>query len=204
MSLTERLNALDRRQQRSSSLGFVAAVIKKFGDDGAGQLGALIAYYAFFSLFPLLLVFVTVLGFILQGNPSAQASVLHSTLKQVPILGEQLERNVHSLTGSPAALAIGIAGSLLASIQRVEPLGEAHGRPCGGCARSPTRRPACGRLCNWEGGLPAPLFDIPMCLPDASPKDEPWAGDGLRPPRASGTTSPRRWRWSLAPSARCC
>jgi len=116
MSLTERLNALDRRQQRSSSLGFVAAVIKKFGDDGAGQLGALIAYYAFFSLFPLLLVFVTVLGFILQGNPSAQASVLHSTLKQVPILGEQLERNVHSLTGSPAALAIGIVGSLLAGL----------------------------------------------------------------------------------------
>ena len=116
MRLTERLNALDRFQQRKRGLSFVAALVKKFSDDGAQQLGALIAFYGFFSLFPLLLVFVTVLGFILQGNPSAQNSVLHSTLKQVPILGEQLERNVHSLTGSPAGLAIGLVGSLLAGL----------------------------------------------------------------------------------------
>jgi YihY family inner membrane protein len=116
MSITERLRALDRFQQGRPGLSFVAALVKKFSDDGAQQLGALIAFYGFFSLFPLLLVFVTVLGFVLQGNPSAQNSVLHSTLKQVPILGEQLERNVHSLTGSPAGLAIGIAGSLLAGL----------------------------------------------------------------------------------------
>jgi len=116
MTLTDLLQTLDHRQQRSSWLCFPAAVVKKFGDDRAAQLGALIAYYGFFSLFPLLLVFVTVLGFVLQGNPSAQASVLHSTLKQLPIIGEQLERNIHSLTGTPAALAIGIAGSLLAGL----------------------------------------------------------------------------------------
>ncbi len=116
MRLTERLNALDRFQQRKPGLSFVAALVKKFSDDGAQQLGALIAFYGFFSLFPLLLVFVTVLGFILQGNPNAQNSVLHSTLKQVPILGEQLERNIHSLTGSPAGLAIGLVGSLLAGL----------------------------------------------------------------------------------------
>lgn len=116
MRLTERLHALDRFQQHRPGLRFVAALAKKFSDDGAQQLGALIAFYAFFSLFPLLLVFVTVLGFVLQGNPSAQNSVLHSTLKQVPILGEQLERNIHSLTGSPAGLAIGLVGSLLAGL----------------------------------------------------------------------------------------
>ena len=48
---------------------FVAAVIKKFSDDQAGQLAALISYYGFVSLFPLLLVFVTILGFVLQGDP---------------------------------------------------------------------------------------------------------------------------------------
>jgi len=116
MSLTDRLRALDRFQQRRPRLSFLAAIVKKYGDDNAQQLGALIAFYAFFSLFPLLLVFVTVLGFILEGNPSAQENVLHSTLKQVPILGEQLERNVHSLTGSPVGLAIGIVGSLLAGL----------------------------------------------------------------------------------------
>jgi membrane protein len=116
MSLDERLRTLDRFQQRHPRLSFLGAIVKKFGDDDAQQLGALIAFYAFFSLFPLMLVFVTVLGFVLQGDPSAQSNVLHSTLKQVPILGEQLERNVHSLKGSPASLAIGVVGSLLAGL----------------------------------------------------------------------------------------
>jgi membrane protein len=116
MSVTDRLRTLDRYQQRSPHLGFIAAVIKKFGDDQAGQLAALIAYYGFVSLFPLLLVLVTVLGFILQGNPSAQASILHSALSQFPIIGTQLETNVHSLKGSGFALAVGLIGSLLAGL----------------------------------------------------------------------------------------
>ena len=116
MTLGDRLHALDRRQQQSSRLGFVAAVIKKFGDDQAGQLAALIAYYGFVSLFPLLLVLVTVLGFVLQGNPSAQASILNSTLSQFPIIGTQLQENVHSLKGSGVSLAIGLIGSLLAGL----------------------------------------------------------------------------------------
>jgi inner membrane protein YhjD len=116
MSARERLRALDHRQQCSPRLSFIAAVVKKFSDDQASQLAALIAYYGFFSLFPLLLVFVTVLGFVLQGNPSAQESVLHSTLSQFPIIGDQLQKNVHSLKGSGLALAIGLAGSLFAGL----------------------------------------------------------------------------------------
>jgi len=116
MTLTDRLHALDRRQQQSPRWSFVAAVIKKFSDDGASQLAALIAYYGFLALFPLLLVFVTVLGFVLQGNAGAQNSVLHSTLSQFPIIGNQLQDNVHSLKGSGLALAIGLIGSLLAGL----------------------------------------------------------------------------------------
>jgi membrane protein len=116
MSLGDRLRALDRRQQQSPRIGFAAAVIKKFGDDQAGQLAALIAYYGFLSLFPLLLVLVTVLGFVLQGDTSAQESVLHSTLSQFPIIGEQLQKNIHSLKGNGFALAIGLIGSMLAGL----------------------------------------------------------------------------------------
>jgi inner membrane protein YhjD len=116
MSLGDRLHALDRSQQRSPRVAFLAAVVKKFGDDQAGQLAALIAYYGFVSLFPLLLVFVTVLGFVLQGNPSAQSSVLHSTLSQFPVIGNQLQSNIHSLKGSGVGLAIGLFGSLLAGL----------------------------------------------------------------------------------------
>jgi len=83
MSLTDRLQKLDRLQQRSPRLSFLAAVIKKFGDDGAGQLAALIAYYGFVSLFPLLLVLVTILGFVLQGDPDEQQRILRGALGQL-------------------------------------------------------------------------------------------------------------------------
>ena len=116
MGITDTLHALDHRQQQSPRLGFIAAVVKKFGDDQAGQLAALIAYYGFVSLFPLLLVLVTVLGFVLEGDPRTQSSVLHSTLGQFPIIGDQLQRNIHSLKGSPGALLIGVAGLLFGGL----------------------------------------------------------------------------------------
>src|SRR5580693_7224532 len=112
----EWLGAIDRYQQRRRGLGFVVAVFKRFDDDQCSQMGALIAYYGFFSLFPLLLVFVTVLGFVLEGSPSTQESVLHSTLSQFPIIGTQLQENVHSLKGSVPALVIGLVGATLAGL----------------------------------------------------------------------------------------
>jgi YihY family inner membrane protein len=106
------LNRLDRFQRSHRWVAFPFAVVKKFGDDGAGSKAALIAYYAFFSLFPLLLVFTTVLGFILSGHPSLQEKVLRSALSQFPILGDQLSQNVRSLSGNAIALTIGIVGTL--------------------------------------------------------------------------------------------
>jgi membrane protein len=114
VSLTDRLHELDRRQQRSPRFSFLAAVIKKFGDDQAGQLAALIAYYGFVSLFPLLLVLVTVLGFVLQGDPSEQHRIVNGALGQFPIIRDQLK--LESLTGSSVGLAIGVVGSLLAGM----------------------------------------------------------------------------------------
>jgi YihY family inner membrane protein len=116
MSLGERVHALDSLQQRHRWLAFPAGVIKKFGDDEAGSMAALIAYYGFVSLFPLLLVLVTVLGFVLEGDQKTQDEVLHSTLSQFPIIGDQLQSNVHSLKGSVGALAIGVIGLLLGGL----------------------------------------------------------------------------------------
>jgi YihY family inner membrane protein len=114
MGITDTLHALDHRQQQSPRIGFVAAVVKKFGDDQAGQLAALIAYYGFVSLFPLLLVLVTILGFVLQGEPGQQKKILDGALGQFPIVSDQLK--LHSLTGSGIGLAIGVVGSLLAGM----------------------------------------------------------------------------------------
>ena len=77
-------------------------------------MAALIAYYAFVSIFPLLLVFVTILGFVLEGHPDDQEKIVHGTLGQFPVLSGSLE--VQALKGSGVALAVGIIGTLLAGL----------------------------------------------------------------------------------------
>jgi membrane protein len=77
-------------------------------------MAALVAYYGFLSVFPLLMVFVTVLGMVLRGNASLQQSIVNSALAKFPVVGTQISRNVHSLRGSGVALVIGIAVSLSA------------------------------------------------------------------------------------------
>jgi YihY family inner membrane protein len=106
------LRGVDRFQQRRSWIGFPYAVMKKSGDDQAGNLAALVAYYGFFSLFPLMLVFVTILGIALRGNASLQRSIADSALANFPVIGADISQNVHSLQGGGLALGIGIALTL--------------------------------------------------------------------------------------------
>jgi membrane protein len=114
MVLDEQLRRLDRRQQRRPRVAFVAAVYRKFLDDQAGQMAALIAYYGFVSLFPLLLVLVTVLGFVLQGDAHLREEVLDGALGQIPLISDQISHE--GLKGSAAALAVGIVVALLAGL----------------------------------------------------------------------------------------
>src|SRR5262252_3855434 len=103
---------LDRIQQRYAVFGFPFAVFQKFGNDQAGAKATLMAYYGFFALFPLLLLFATVLGFLLPGNPQLQARLINSALANFPVIGEQLRSEVHPLEGNTAALVIGILGTI--------------------------------------------------------------------------------------------
>lgn len=102
----------DRFQQRHTVIAFPFAVVQKFGNDQLGARSALIAYYGLFSLFPLLLLFATILGFVLEGSPSLQHRVLDSALGKFPIVGTQLRSAAHPLQGSGLALALGIVGVL--------------------------------------------------------------------------------------------
>jgi YihY family inner membrane protein len=79
------LRRVDMWQRGHKGLAFPFAVIKKFGEDQAGNLAALIAYYAIFSLFPLLLAMSTILGFVLHGHPQWQNDVTNSALKNIPL-----------------------------------------------------------------------------------------------------------------------
>ncbi|WP_165845785.1 YihY/virulence factor BrkB family protein [Streptacidiphilus pinicola] len=107
---------IDGWQQRQRVPGFVVGVVRKFGDDRGGQLAALITYYGFAALFPLLLLLTTALGFALRGDPQLQKSVLNSALADFPVIGDQLRGNVHSLQGSLLAVSLGCLGLLYGSL----------------------------------------------------------------------------------------
>jgi YihY family inner membrane protein len=98
---------IDRFQQDHGVLGFPFAVVQKFGNDQAGGKAALIAYYGYFALFPLLLLFTTVLGYLLQGNKKLQNDLVNSALGNFPIIGDQLRSQTHALTGSAVGVAVG-------------------------------------------------------------------------------------------------
>ena len=102
---------LDRMQRKHPVLGFPLAVIYKFVDDQGGYLAALIAYYAFVSLFPLLLLASTILGIVLAGNPELQEQILDSALSQIPIIGADVGEP-DKIGGGTIGLVVGVLGSL--------------------------------------------------------------------------------------------
>ena len=108
VAVTERL---DRFQRKHPWAAFPLAVAYKYFDDFGAYLAALLTYYGFVSLFPLLLLLSTVLGFVLSGDQRLQHEVLTSALHQFPVIGGDLARPKR-LGGGPVGLVVGIAGSL--------------------------------------------------------------------------------------------
>lgn len=103
---------LDGYQRRRTWLGFPLAVVYKFFDDQGNFLSAIITYYGFLSLFPLMMLLTTGLGFVLHDNPELQAQVVRSALTQFPVIGDQLRTNIQSVRGSGTALVVGILGTV--------------------------------------------------------------------------------------------
>jgi YihY family inner membrane protein len=106
------LQELDRFQQRHGVLGFPVGVVKKYGDDQAGKHAALLAYYGLLSLFPLLLVFATLLGYALANNEELQQRVIDTVIAQFPGFGSQLQGSITTIQGSGIGLVVGILGTL--------------------------------------------------------------------------------------------
>jgi membrane protein len=110
------LASFDRWQRRNPAPALFVAVVRKLADDRISTLASLVAYYSFLSIFPLLLVLVSALGFVLEDDPSLRDDVLDTAFARIPVLGAQLRDNVEPLTGSTTALAIGLAGALWAAL----------------------------------------------------------------------------------------
>ena len=105
------VSKVDRAQRRHPALALPLAVFYKFFDDQGNYLSAIITYYAFIALFPLMLLGTSILGFVLEGRPHLQEQLLDSALSQFPIIGDQLGRP-EGLEGSTGGVIIGFLASL--------------------------------------------------------------------------------------------
>lgn len=113
MNIVQRIVAgIDRFQRRHRWAAFIYAVVKKYGDDQAGHQAAMLTYYGFLSLFPLLLVLTTLAGMIASHNAHTQQTLISSITNYFPVLGNQLSEHVHTLHKTGLALVIGLLFTL--------------------------------------------------------------------------------------------
>ncbi len=115
---TRVVDTVDRFQQRRAVTAVPSAVVRKYSDDRAGQLSAQISHAAFLAVFPMLLVLLTLVGIVLHGHPGLQDDIINSALRQFPVLGSDLKKNVHQLsTSNGLALVIGTLWLLYGSMR---------------------------------------------------------------------------------------
>jgi YihY family inner membrane protein len=106
---TTLVDRLDRAQQRHAVTAVPCAVVRKYSDDRAGRLTAQLSHSAFLSVFPLLLVLLTLVGIVLNGHPALQDDIINSALRQFPVIGTDLKHNIHELSTTNAlALVVGL------------------------------------------------------------------------------------------------
>jgi membrane protein len=100
----------DRLQRRHGVLGFPYAVMKKYGDDEGGREAALITYYGFLSIFPLLLLGVAVLSRVLADNPDLRERLITAIVPEA--LRSTVEHSVATLPTSAVPFVAGLLGLL--------------------------------------------------------------------------------------------
>ena len=94
-------------------MAFAVAVMKKFGDDQAGNQVALLTYFAFVATFPLLLALTTILGVALRKYPELQRDLVNSAFAEFPIIGTQIHDQLGVATfGNAFSLTVGVLGAL--------------------------------------------------------------------------------------------
>ena len=96
-----------QRQNRFAAPAY--GVVKKFGDDGMNQFVVALGWYGFLAIYPLLLVVITIFGFI--GAASLGHGIV-STLHEFPVVGSQFnpEHGSRELHGSAIGLVVGLVG----------------------------------------------------------------------------------------------
>jgi len=121
--MTALLERLDRWQQRHRVLRFPFAVFTRFKEHNGPRLAANVSYFAFFSLFPLMLALVTILGLVLEDRPDLRQDVVDSALANVPVVGAQIGESTTPLSGNVVVLVLGLAAAIWGGLKMIDALG---------------------------------------------------------------------------------
>ena len=105
----------DSLQYKNRPLSFIVAVVKRYSDDQAGKQAALITYYLFMSLFPLLLWLSLFSNWLNRYYPGVASGLIHGATNYFPVLGQELFKIAHSahrsLTGMLLAGLVALYGA---------------------------------------------------------------------------------------------
>jgi len=104
--------ALVRRLRKYRMADIAVESAHGYQQHRSANAAALIAYYGFLTLFPALLLATTVLGFVLDNNPTLRADIVDTAIAQIPIIGREVLTETGGLTGSTLAIMIGILGAV--------------------------------------------------------------------------------------------
>ena len=83
-------------------------MVEGFNEHRITQSAALVSHFGFLSVFPLMLVATTALGFVLQNHQALRIRIINSAWQRIPIIGSELARNPAQLTGSTVVLIVGL------------------------------------------------------------------------------------------------
>ena len=106
--LTRLIKRIDNFQRRHIIPSFIYAVIKKYNQDNGGYQCAIITYYGFLALFPLLMILTTVSDLLLKNNSVLRKKIINNTIHYFPIIGNQLQNSIHSSTETGIVLIISL------------------------------------------------------------------------------------------------
>ena len=186
-SVSARVNRIvawaDRLQRRHGWLGFPYAVIKKYGDDDGGREAALITYYGFLSIFPLLLLAVAVLSRVLADNPELRQRLITEIVPTA--LRSTVENSATALPASTLPFVAGLIGLLFSgtgvvfsAYQTLNHVAAVPRRPRAGFASRYVRCSWCWRCCCWGHWQPGGSLWWSRRCPACREQNAPWQCSG--------------------------
>lgn len=114
-SLTAALADLERR---NFTLAVLLSAVRAFNRDHCTHLAAALAYYAFFSLFPLLLGLIALATIVLQ-SPDVQSRIIAAASQLLPGSSDLVQQNIQQILRTRGTVGVAAAIALLWSAKAI-------------------------------------------------------------------------------------